>query len=154
MKYVWTLSYFRWQQLKCNTFHCRAAVTDSNWRAEIFKSFQNVHDSREILKIEGCNLGLSRGGRTEGARGARGSAIFGAEQAKTRLLRILPLFIAHKCCAALNFSTLRRPYFLQDRGVQLHPLHPSNPWKMNMCNIHTLMLKYKIVLSKILFVTF
>ena len=37
---------------------CRAAVIDSNRGVQTFEYLQNVCDLREILKIEGCNIGL------------------------------------------------------------------------------------------------
>ena len=40
------------------TIHHRAAVIDSNRGVQIFEYLQNVRNLREILKIEGCNIGL------------------------------------------------------------------------------------------------
>ena len=39
-------------------YHCRAAVTDSNRGVQIFEYLQNICNLREILKIEGRNIGL------------------------------------------------------------------------------------------------
>ena len=41
----------------------RDAVIDSNREVQIFKYLQNVRNFRIILKIEGCNLGLSQKSR-------------------------------------------------------------------------------------------
>ena len=47
-----------YQQLNKTDKSNRASVKDSNRGVQILKSLQNVRNLREILKIEGCNIGL------------------------------------------------------------------------------------------------
>ena len=41
-----------------NYYIFSASVIDSNRGVQVLEYLQNVRNSREILKIEGCNIGL------------------------------------------------------------------------------------------------